>query len=88
MPTAAWWTSAAVHLHDVQHRHQGNPGGLRRRHGPGASDSVCESIHTESKKRGRNALKKKYPPEFLNRLDAILVFNAFTREQVGKILDF
>jgi len=34
-----------------------------------------------------NALKKAFAPEFLNRIDDVLVFNALEREDIHKIID-
>lgn len=48
---------------------------------------TVKSAAKEVRKRGIAALRKRYTPEFVNRLDSILVFNAFTREDVGRILD-
>jgi len=35
----------------------------------------------------QNALKKAFSPEFLNRLDDIVIFNSLTREDIHKIID-
>ena len=34
-----------------------------------------------------NALKKKFAPEFLNRIDEIALFNTLSRENIGQIID-
>jgi ATP-dependent Clp protease ATP-binding subunit ClpC len=34
-----------------------------------------------------NALRKAFSPEFLNRLDDVIVFNSLQREQIHKIID-
>ncbi|WP_047547628.1 ATP-dependent Clp protease ATP-binding subunit [Psychroserpens sp. Hel_I_66] len=34
-----------------------------------------------------NALKKAFAPEFLNRIDDVMVFNALEKEDIGKIID-
>ncbi|MEO8934740.1 MAG: ATP-dependent Clp protease ATP-binding subunit, partial [Xanthomarina sp.] len=34
-----------------------------------------------------NALKKAFAPEFLNRIDDVIVFNALEREDINKIID-
>ncbi|RED45444.1 ATP-dependent Clp protease ATP-binding subunit ClpC [Winogradskyella eximia] len=34
-----------------------------------------------------NALKKAFAPEFLNRIDDVIVFNALEKEDIGKIID-
>ncbi len=35
----------------------------------------------------QNALKKAFAPEFLNRIDDVIVFNALEREDIHKIID-
>ena len=35
----------------------------------------------------QNALKRVFSPEFLNRLDDVIVFNSLHREQIHKIID-
>ena len=35
----------------------------------------------------QNALKKAFSPEFLNRLDDVIVFNSLQREHIHKIID-
>jgi len=35
----------------------------------------------------QNALKKAFSPEFLNRLDDVIVFNSLLREDIHKIID-
>lgn len=44
-----------------------------------------EESHTKSVI--ENALKKTFAPEFLNRIDDVLVFNALEREHIHKIID-
>ncbi|HET8962375.1 MAG TPA: ATP-dependent Clp protease ATP-binding subunit, partial [Chitinophagales bacterium] len=34
-----------------------------------------------------NALKKAFAPEFLNRIDDVVIFNSLTREDIHKIID-
>ena len=34
-----------------------------------------------------NALKKAFSPEFLNRIDDVVIFNSLSREDIGKIID-
>ena len=34
-----------------------------------------------------NALKKAFAPEFLNRIDDVVVFNALEKEDINKIID-
>jgi len=40
----------------------------------------------QRRERAMDALRREFPPEFLNRVDDIVVFNALTREQLGKIV--
>ncbi|MDR1667190.1 MAG: ATP-dependent Clp protease ATP-binding subunit [Bacteroidales bacterium] len=35
----------------------------------------------------QNALKKTFAPEFLNRIDDVVLFNTLTKEHIGKIID-
>ncbi len=35
----------------------------------------------------QNALKKAFSPEFLNRIDDVVIFNTLTREDIHKIID-
>lgn len=42
---------------------------------------------TERRDRITDALRKKFSPEFLNRLDDIIVFDALSREDCGKVAD-
>lgn len=42
--------------------------------------SIKESLLTDE-------LKKQFPPEFLNRLDDVIIFKSLTKEQIGKIID-
>lgn len=43
------------------------------------SDEIKESLLTDE-------LKKQFPPEFLNRLDDVVIFKSLTKEQIGKIV--
>jgi ATP-dependent Clp protease ATP-binding subunit ClpC len=43
-------------------------------------DDIKESMLTDE-------LKKQFPPEFLNRLDDVVIFKSLTKEQIGKIVD-
>lgn len=45
------------------------------------------SRENEMKDRISEALKKKFSPEFLNRLDDIIIFHSLSREDCGKITD-
>ncbi|MFN3301593.1 MAG: AAA family ATPase, partial [Patescibacteria group bacterium] len=48
-----------------------------------------EKIDTEEKVKEKiqEALKERFKPEFLNRLDEIIIFHALTREHIEKIVD-
>tara|TARA_B100001778_G_C18126390_1_gene423009 strand:- start:20 stop:517 length:498 start_codon:yes stop_codon:yes gene_type:complete len=35
----------------------------------------------------KNALQKKFAPEFLNRIDEIIIFNSLSKENINKIID-
>jgi ATP-dependent Clp protease ATP-binding subunit ClpC len=43
-------------------------------------DEIKESLLTDE-------LKKQFPPEFLNRLDDVIIFKSLTKEQIGKIVE-
>ncbi len=45
------------------------------------------SIDEITKNTIQNALKKTFSPEFLNRLDDVIVFNSLTREHIHQIID-
>jgi ATP-dependent Clp protease ATP-binding subunit ClpC len=53
----------------------------------GLSVDTQELSNDEVEKLVRDELKKSFKPEFLNRLDDIIVFHKFAREAVFKILD-
>ena len=46
-----------------------------------------DGANDETRKRLLEALKHNFRPEFLNRIDDIIVFNTLTREHLGKIVD-
>jgi len=46
-----------------------------------------ESSDDRAKSTIENALKKTFAPEFLNRIDDIIIFNTLTREDIMKIID-
>ena len=50
----------------------------------GFSDNSVTSV-ADSKKRVMSALKSTFRPEFLNRIDEVVVFSSLTRESVSKI---
>ncbi len=45
------------------------------------------SAYEDMRKKLTEALRKAFRPEFLNRVDATVVFHALTREQIGEIVD-
>jgi ATP-dependent Clp protease ATP-binding subunit ClpC len=52
-----------------------------------ATQSRKESAEDNSKVVIQNALKKTFSPEFLNRIDDIVIFNSLTQEDIFKIID-
>ena len=52
-------------------------------------DEVKEErlAYEEMRKKLMDALRKVFRPEFINRVDALIVFHALTREQIGLIVD-
>ena len=56
--------------------------------GVGFGTSARESqVEANAKSVIENALKKAFAPEFLNRVDDVMVFNALEREDIHKIID-
>ena len=56
--------------------------------GVGFGTSARESqMDANAKSVIENALKKAFAPEFLNRVDDVMVFNALEREDIHKIID-
>ncbi len=52
-----------------------------------ATNARVEAAETHSKSVIQNALKKTFSPEFLNRIDDIVIFNSLTQEDIFKIID-
>jgi len=52
-------------------------------------DEVKEErlAYEDMRKKLMDALRKVFRPEFINRVDALIVFHALTREQIGSIVD-
>ncbi len=50
-------------------------------------DSQAESEHQRLKAELESALKKTFRPEFLNRIDEVIVFRPLTEEQIRQIVD-
>jgi len=46
-----------------------------------------DSFNIQAKSIIENALKKTFAPEFLNRIDDVILFNSLTREDINKIID-
>ena len=51
-----------------------------------SSGKIAEASHEKKVKITRASLEKKFPPEFINRIDDIIVFRALTKEDNLKIL--
>ncbi len=52
-----------------------------------ATKARMEAAEDNSKTVIQNALKKTFSPEFLNRIDDVMVFNSLGREEIFKIID-
>lgn len=52
-----------------------------------ASKSKEENMDDVMKSTIQNALKKAFSPEFLNRLDDVVIFNSLTKDHIHKIID-
>jgi len=46
-----------------------------------------DSFNTQAKSIIENALRKTFAPEFLNRIDDVVMFNSLTKEDINKIID-
>jgi ATP-dependent Clp protease ATP-binding subunit ClpB len=55
--------------------------------GPGSGGLQAASISDDLKKRIHAALLDHFRPEFLNRVDEIVIFNALGKEEIEKIID-
>lgn len=55
--------------------------------GFGNVDATEVSRYEETKERVMSALKEHFRPEFLNRLDDIIIFDVLSKEALGKIVD-
>jgi ATP-dependent Clp protease ATP-binding subunit ClpC len=55
--------------------------------GIGFSTSKSENKDEQMRSTIQNALKKAFSPEFLNRLDDVIIFNSLERESLHKIID-
>jgi ATP-dependent Clp protease ATP-binding subunit ClpC len=52
-----------------------------------ASKAKQENVEENMRSTIQNALKRAFSPEFLNRLDDVIVFNSLKREDIHKIID-
>jgi ATP-dependent Clp protease ATP-binding subunit ClpC len=52
-----------------------------------ATKARTESVEDSSKSVIQNALRKTFSPEFLNRIDDVVVFNSLGKEEIFKIID-
>ena len=52
-----------------------------------ATQSRVKSAEDDSKSIIQNALKKTFSPEFLNRIDDVVIFNSLSQEDIFKIID-
>ncbi len=52
-----------------------------------ATKARKESADTHSKSIIQNALKRTFSPEFLNRIDDVVIFNSLTKKDIFKIID-
>jgi len=55
--------------------------------GFGASDAETGASYEEMKSRIMGELKKVFRPEFLNRIDEVIVFHKLTRDEIKEIID-
>jgi ATP-dependent Clp protease ATP-binding subunit ClpC len=55
--------------------------------GKGVGFASTEGDEENSKTIIQKALKRTFAPEFLNRIDDIIMFNSLTKEHIGKIID-
>jgi ATP-dependent Clp protease ATP-binding subunit ClpB len=53
----------------------------------GFSVHTRQTAHEDIKRKLADALKQTFRPEFLNRIDDVIVFNTLTREHLGEIID-
>lgn len=52
-----------------------------------ASSSTDEQIHDDMKNKVMDEVRRMFRPEFLNRIDDIIVFHMLKKEQIGQIVD-
>jgi ATP-dependent Clp protease ATP-binding subunit ClpA len=61
--------------------------GMVERNTIGFSVHARDQRTADTRKRLLDALRQQFRPEFLNRIDDIIVFNQLTREHLGQIVD-
>jgi ATP-dependent Clp protease ATP-binding subunit ClpB len=61
--------------------------GMVEKNSIGFSVHAKDTRHDETRKRLLDALRHQFRPEFLNRVDDIIVFNALAREHLSQIVD-
>ncbi len=57
-----------------------------RRKAGGGSHERIEAIEEETREQVMDALRSQFLPEFLNRLDEVILFRSLNREQIGQIV--
>jgi ATP-dependent Clp protease ATP-binding subunit ClpB len=53
----------------------------------GSQFIAAESVEEKAREQVEEALTQTFPPEFLNRIDDVVVFHRLTKEDLGKIVD-
>ena len=61
--------------------------GMVEKNAIGFSVHAKDGRNDDTRKRLLEALRNQFRPEFINRIDDIIVFNSLTREHLGKIVD-
>ncbi|MCH7952189.1 AAA family ATPase [Patescibacteria group bacterium] len=64
-----------------------NLGGERIRHYANLGDKATDAQRTAMHREVWDKVQETFPPEFLNRLDQIIMFDALSREQIRQIVD-
>jgi ATP-dependent Clp protease ATP-binding subunit ClpB len=58
-----------------------------RRKASGENHERIEAIEEETREKVMEALRTQFPPEFLNRIDEVVLFSSLDREQIGEIVE-
>jgi ATP-dependent Clp protease ATP-binding subunit ClpB len=53
----------------------------------GSQFIAAESVEEKARQQVEEALTQTFPPEFLNRIDDVVIFHRLTKEDLGKIVD-